>query len=695
MKNQENNVQGSPVSPALEILAPAGNFSSLIAAVRSGANAVYFGADCFNARQNAENFSGASLVEAVDYCRLFGVKTYLTLNTLIANAELPRAVELAVFAANAGVDALIVQDIGLCSILHSKLPQIELHASTQMSVHSPAALPFLKELGITRVVAAREMSQTELQAFCRAAKKLDIEVEVFVHGALCMSVSGQCYFSAFLGGRSANRGLCAGTCRLPFFCGKAQNALSLKDLSLIHHLQTLQKLGVASAKIEGRMKRPEYVAAAVHCAVTALKNGAPAPGDEALLRQVFSRSGFTNGYFTGRRGSEMFGARSKDDAVAPATLKQLHQYYRVDPQPVLLAAELKLLNNKIVLTLTANGQTVSVFGPAPEAPQTAPLSREMAQACLEKLGGTPYRLNQFILQNPLGLTVRLGNLNRLKSNAVQILNQQRLQAGKQQLAYTLTPPAPRTRTPQGWFLRLQQPGQLPQNLLGVNGYSLPAGCFTAGIPAGFNKQLLWAELPRTNFNEIALLQTITQLKRTGVQGVVAQNIAQIKPALTAGLKVFAGFGLNIFNSYTAQQFLSAGLSGGVLSPELSLAQLPQVCAAPPQFALYSFCYGYFPLMLLRNCPVKAHKGCQKHLACSVTDRKGERFTLHCSGESIQLYNNRPIYVGDKLSQLSANGCYLYFTSETAKEVETIITLFRNGQKFPGSFTKGLLQNGVK
>lgn len=443
------------------------------------------------------------------------------------------------------------------------------------------------------------------------------------------------------------------------------------------------------------MKRPEYVAAAVHCAVTALKNGAPAPGDEALLRQVFSRSGFTSGYFTGHRGSEMFGARSKDDAVAPATLKQLHQHYRVDPQPVLLAAKLKLLNNKTALTLTANGQTASAFGPAPETPQTAPLSSEKAQACLEKLGGTPYRLNQFTLQNPLGLTVRLSNLNRLKANAVQALNQKRLQAGKQQLAYTFSPPAPRPRTPQGWFLRLQQPDQLPQNLLGVTGYSLPAGCFAAGIPANFNKQLLWAELPRTNFNEFAFFQTLTQLKHAGVQGVVVQNIAQIKPALTAGFKIFGGFGLNIFNSCTAQHLLNAGLCGGVLSPELSLAQLPQVCAAPPQFKLYSFGYGYFPLMLLRNCPVKAHKGCQKHLACSITDRKGERFTLRCSGESIQLYNNRPIYFGDRVSQLSANGCYLYFTTETAKEVEAIITLFRNGQRFPGAFTKGLLQNGVK
>ena len=199
MNNQENTVQGSP---ALEILAPACNFSSLIAAVRSGANAVYFGADCFNARQNAENFSGASLVEAVDYCRLFGVKTYLTLNTLIANAELPRAVELAVFAANAGVDALIVQDIGFANMVHKACPNLHLHGSTQMSIHTLSGAKLLKEMGFTRVVLSREMSREEIKYI---ADNVDIELEVFVHGALCMCVSGQCYFSAMLGGRSGNR----------------------------------------------------------------------------------------------------------------------------------------------------------------------------------------------------------------------------------------------------------------------------------------------------------------------------------------------------------------------------------------------------------------------------------------------------------------------------------------------------------
>lgn len=679
----------------LEILAPAGSFEALVAAVRSGANAVYFGADGFNARRNAENFGQSRLCQAVDYCHRFGVKAYLTLNTLISDAELPQAVALAVFAANAGIDAIIVQDLGLCSILHAHLPQIELHASTQMSVHSPAALPFLKKLGITRVVAAREMSQEELRTFCAAAKRLGMQVEVFIHGALCMSVSGQCYFSAFLGGRSANRGLCAGTCRLPFRCNGAQNVLSLKDLSLMHHLQALQKMGVSSAKIEGRMKRPEYVAAAVHCAAAALKSGAPNADEEELLRGVFSRSGFTDGYFTAKRNAQMFGARTKEDAVQPATLRQLHQYYRFDPQPLPLNARLELLQNNTRLTLTSGKFSVAVVGPKPEPPLSAPLSGEKAQQCLEKLGGTPYRLTQFCFNNSAHLTIRHGALNQLKALAVQQLDEKRLQAAKQSLGFQFKPPTPQPRTPKGWFLRLQSRNQLPQSLPGVLGCSLPAQALMKCVPAGAASGLLWAELPRTNFNETAFLKMLNGLKSIGIQRVVVQNPAQIEPALQAGFQAMGGFGLNIYNSQTAAHLFHSGLCAGVLSPELGLQQLPAVCAAPAPFKLFSFCYGNFPLMLLRNCPVAGHGGCKKQNGCSITDRKGERFRLSCSGESIQLYNNRPIYFGDKFSAISADGGYLYFTHESAEEVQSVIAHFLGPKKWPALFTRGLLQSGVK
>ena len=247
-----------------EILAPVGNAEMLYAAVRAGADAVYLGLNNFNARRNAENFTLESLREAARYCHVRGVKVYLTFNIIIGDSELKEALELCVGAAEAGIDAVIVTDIGFAKLIKEAVPSLPIHASTQMTVHSPAALKRLKEMGFDRVVVSREMSREELGEFCEAAKKLNIEVEVFVHGALCMCISGQCLLSSMLGSRSGNRGLCAGPCRLPFGCdGGTGYDLSLKDQSLIPYLGELWDMGVASLKIEGRMKRPEYVASAV------------------------------------------------------------------------------------------------------------------------------------------------------------------------------------------------------------------------------------------------------------------------------------------------------------------------------------------------------------------------------------------------------------------------------------------------
>jgi len=247
----------------IEILSPAGNAGTIEAAVRAGADAVYFGAPGFNARQNAKNLSFEDIENAVGYCAERNVRTYLTLNTLVSDGEIDNALYTAHRAARCGVDAFIVQDIGLAGLLRQYLPDVPLHASTQLSVHSSAALPMLSEMGFRRVVPAREMDRESLISLCNEAKRLSMEVEVFVHGALCMCLSGQCYLSAVLGSRSGNRGFCAQPCRLPFaVAGGTGHDLSLKDMSFIEHIGELRNMGVCSLKIEGRMKRPEYVAAA-------------------------------------------------------------------------------------------------------------------------------------------------------------------------------------------------------------------------------------------------------------------------------------------------------------------------------------------------------------------------------------------------------------------------------------------------
>ena len=306
------------MSRPLEILAPAGDREMLGAAVFSGADAVYLGLSGFNARRTAGNFTPDELCEAVAFCHARGVRVHVALNTLVYAQELAGLADAVRAVAQAGADAVIADDLATAQLVKQIAPALALHASTQMTVHTPAGAQEMAALGYDRVILARELSLEEIRAVCAASP---IECEVFVHGALCMSVSGQCMMSAFLGGRSGNRGACAGPCRLPFDAtpglrpgqpGKACH-LSLKDMDHIPHLRALMDAGVASVKIEGRLRTPEY-AAAVVTACRAARDGLPY--DEALVRDIFSRSGFTDGYLTGQTDGSMFGVRTEADAAA-------------------------------------------------------------------------------------------------------------------------------------------------------------------------------------------------------------------------------------------------------------------------------------------------------------------------------------------------------------------------------------------
>ena len=281
----------------IEILAPAGSFDSVIAAVRSGADAVYLGEKSFSARSSAKNFDDEELKKATAYCHIHGVKVYVTINTIVFDDELEKLKKAIISAAEADVDALIVQNMGVARLAHELVPELALHASTQMSIHTASGVKALYEMGFKRVVLAREMSKKEIEKCC----EIPVELEIFVHGALCMCVSGQCYLSAMIGSRSGNRGACAQPCRLPFSVNnqKGGHALSLKDNSIVNYLGELQNMGVASAKIEGRMKRPEYVSAAVRACVEQRDFGFISDKTQEMLRGVFSRTGFTDAYYIG------------------------------------------------------------------------------------------------------------------------------------------------------------------------------------------------------------------------------------------------------------------------------------------------------------------------------------------------------------------------------------------------------------
>ena len=309
----------------MELLSPAGHWEAMAAAVQNGADAVYLGCGSLNARRGAKNFTAKDLPRVRDYCRLRGVKVYLTLNTLASDREMAEAEDLLRRASRCGVDGVIVQDWGLAALAREIVPDLPLHGSTQMTVHSLAGVEKAAALGMKCVVLGRELSEADIRHICRHSP---IDIEVFAHGALCMCWSGQCAMSAIIGQRSGNRGLCAQPCRLPYRMdnGKAGHPLSLKDMNLASHLGELEEMGVSVLKLEGRMKRPEYVAVITRIYAALLREKRlPTAEELKALEQAFSRSGFTDGYWRGKTGPHMFGTRPENTPSPDGLFREARQ----------------------------------------------------------------------------------------------------------------------------------------------------------------------------------------------------------------------------------------------------------------------------------------------------------------------------------------------------------------------------------
>ena len=678
----------------MEILSPAGSFESLVAAVRSGADAVYLGLKDFSARRNAENFDSDEFTRAAEYCHIRGVKVYVALNTMIKQKELPAALSAAKQAYTGGADAFIVSDLGFISVLREALPDAPLHASTQMTVHSPAALISLKQLGIKRVVLAREMSREEIKEFCDAAKKLKTEVEVFVHGALCMCVSGQCLLSCALGGRSGNRGLCAGPCRLEFSAAQpGRYDLSLKDLSLINHLKDLETLGVASAKIEGRMKRPEYVAAATAACRKSL-DGLRDDNLAAALKNVFSRSGFTDGYYMDRRGPDMFGIRTKEDAeISPSAFSFLHDIYRNERTsvPVNIKADIRKGESVTVLFCDNDGNSSLSTGDLPEKAQTRALDEETVKTALAKLGGTPYFANNISVTLDDGLFVSAAGLNELRRSAVEELSAKR--------AHRDIPPAgsfefcePQRRKAQGvkLYARFNSPSRMPEDLSGVYGVILPFECDFPPLEHGIVKI---AHLPRYITGESRISERLNVLKKQGVQTAYCDTLSAMYLAKREGFGVITSNFFNCANTYGIDVLRRFGADMITLSAETYMPSAKELITSVPTGI---FAYGRLPLMLTRNCPVRNVKTCaQCGKSGFLTDRKGVRFPVYCRDGISEILNSAPVYLADKRDDLAAfDFLLLSFFDETPGRVRKIIDEYLRGGSPGGEFTRGVYYSNI-
>ena len=682
----------------IEILAPAGGYDSVVAAVRSGADAVYVGEKRFSARASAKNFSDEELRHAVAYCHVHGVKVYVTLNTLVFDEEFEALAAAIRAAAEADADALIVQNMGVARLARQIAPELPLHASTQMSVHTASGVQALCEMGFKRVVLAREMSREEI----KKAAKLPIELEVFVHGALCMSVSGQCYFSAMLGSRSGNRGACAQTCRLPFSVNsqKGGYALSLKDNSLIPHLADMQAIGVASAKIEGRMKRPEYVAAAVRACVEQRDFGFITDQTAAQLRGVFSRTGFTDGYYTGKRGAGMFGTRTRDDVVSAdeKLLAQIRQGYKDEYSHIPLSGSFSAkIGERAALTLTDGAHTVAVFSECKAEPaQKVALTAEKCRFQLGKTGGTAYLLDAVSINIEEALSLPLAALNTMRREALEQMNRLRANRHHYQIN-NITIQAPEPYRPSMRTTRVR----IPKTKIG-KGFR---ACEIVFVPL-FSDTREWerlqqegyplgVEIPRGMFGREEQIER--QLRRAGEAGVthaLCQNIGAVYVAKQLGFVLHGGFGLNLCNTYDLLWAEETGLADTELSLELTFERIDRLGGSIGRGIVS---YGYLPLMLCRNCPAKSIgldcKTCKNN--SKMTDRKGKRFLLRCDGNSTEVLNCVPLYIAEKeISKLSTSFRVLRFTVENYVENVENAWEINDFSMLKDNFTRGLYKRGV-
>ena len=671
-----------------EILAPVGAQEQLKAAVRSGANAVYLGVDNFNARRNADNFTTENLKDVVKYCRLRDVKVFVTLNTLIFDKEIDELYETVKAIAHSGADAVIVQDFATVKAVKEICPEMPLHASTQMAVHNVSGAKLLEEMGFSRIVLARELSLEEMKMIREAVSS---ELEVFVHGAHCMSTSGNCYLSAMLGERSGNRGLCAQGCRLNWTNSHGREyALSLKDMSYLDNIKDLMKIGIDSFKIEGRMKRPEYVAAAVSSLKKAINDEIY---DKLTLRSVFSRSGFTDGYLKGKRTVDMFGYRVKEDVIsATSVLKELENSYKNEIRPNKARAKLVLKKDEpATLLFSSNGVTVKVQGEIPQEPRTSPLSEEIAFRNLSKLGETSFYLDSLEFENEDFLTLPASAINALRRDAANLL-EERL-SKKEYIINDAIPDIthnpsniskPETR------IRLESFSQYSTTFENVDLVIIPLEevfnnleeieCLPVKIAVEL-PQLIYPE------DEKETLKKLSAIKRTGIVRGVTGNIGGIPLLKKAGFKIYGSHGLNITNSYSAQSYKNLGLEDITLSFELSERHIKNICA---DISKGAYIYGYLPIMLLRNCPQKSIDGCLKCKGKSVlTDRKGIEFPLLCQNKKYSvLHNSVPFYIGDK-NHSNLDFVTLYFTIEQKKECEKIYQVYLSGKTPDGKKTNGL------
>lgn len=696
------------------LLAPAGSMEALQAAVYSGADAVYAGGQGFNARSFAANFGPEQLKEAVAFCHLYGVEFYQTLNILVSDREKEEFWQQAAYANEIGVDGVIVQDLGMVKLIRDSFPDLRISGSTQMSVCNLDGVLQAAELGMNRVVLARELPLSEIAYIC---ERSPIEVETFIHGALCMCYSGQCYMSAMIGQRSGNRGQCAQPCRLPYTgtSGKKGYPLSLKDLCGAQQVDALQDAGVDVLKIEGRMKRREYVAVVSSVYQRLLRQpGGPTEEEMQRLTTIFSRGGFTDGYLTDHTGKQMFGTRTENEnttefqQLVKETAAHINAKEAVRRVPLDFAVTLQP-GQPFVLTATDDkGHTVQVQGEMPQPAINRAVERETVQRQLDKLGGTPYRLGKVTGDIAPGLSLPMSAINALRREAVEQLSALRSAPPQRRtLPQAEIPQAVHEEGVPKFTVQLADAQLLTPKLAehhlervyvpleAVESHaSQVQACMQSGLP-------LVPHLPRIFFDRerAQVVDLLKKWKALGVDEALCGNLGHLRLLQEVDMRARGDFSLNIYNSLCSYEYARLGLVGFTPDFEMRRAQMAHLQKYGECEAIV---YGKVPVMLTQNCVIEGSRpNCGKcRTPQYLTDRKGEKFLVRRAfGCRNEMYNPHPIYLADQLDKYQHMGLHtlrLCFTDESqAKMLELLLDYQQGGGTPPATFTRGLYDRGVR
>ena len=682
-----------------ELLAPAGNLEIFKGVIESGADAVYVGGSMFGARAYANNFTEEELLEAIDFAHLRGVKVYLTVNTLIKNSEFSKLYDYLLPYYKRGLDAVIVQDLGVVKAIHEYFPSMEIHTSTQMTVTGADGVRFLSQFGVTRVVMAREVSLAEMK---RIHEETGMELEAFVHGALCYSYSGQCLFSSILGGRSGNRGRCAQPCRLPYTVEgkKDEYILSLKDMCGIKALDKLHDAGVYSLKIEGRMKQLEYACGVVKYYRSYIDSKKPvSDADYDRIKALGNRCGFTDRYYFDHNGSDMVTYVKPNFVSNAAEPSPEKRKLSIEGELVLREGEPGSLTVKRGdVTYKASIEPVS-------AALKAPLDKKAAIDRINKTGDTDFEFSHIKAQIGENVFVPNGALNKLRRDAISGLCDKLLKKYYRNDAR---------------YADMSRLTVLPEHVVksdaahdeAINDYTTICSCMTRAqldTLIGYDcfgvfyldfdmydrKTLIqqFADdvkcLTKRNKKVYLMLPTIfradssdyfvtiaKELDKVSFEGFVVKNYEELylTENLFTGKKVILDHNMYTFNDVSKSAFFEHGVSGDTVPLELNSKEIMHRNNIGSQMIVY----GYYPLMTTANCVHKNTKGCdKKQKLIYLKDRYNKSFAVcnNCKECYNTIYNSLPTMLTKNISKLKEAGIRSFrysFTIETPKQIKAVM-----------------------